>query len=243
MKLEGKKLLKKYVERFKIDFSLIGYLNLMNGSVFVDNKYKSKSIQDFFNKCSKKEKKELEDMEFLNKDSEEKIVKEYLINLKRKKENLVPECIIFILGFECNFNCPYCTPENYKLKYGKNSVAKTKEINLKKAFQIIKSNKYLLEGAKNQINFYGGEPFLNFKKRKEQVKEIFKELKKIKPKMVLIPTNGFEINRFKKEFKILTDNNIPLTLQITIDGPPQTHNLTRRTWDKKDTFNRITKKF
>lgn len=219
----------------------VGYLNLINGSFFIDDSYKSKSLHDFYVKSNKQEKKRLTKLGFILNQKETTFVKDYLDYLKEKSENLIPDALIFVLGFECNFCCPYCTPTNYSLNYGSNRIAKTEGLDLKKCFELIRSKKYLLKAAKKRIGFYGGELFLNFPKRHEQIKELFSELRAIKPKKVIIPTNGYDLNFFFDDLKQLTDKRIEVVLQITLDGPPRLHNLTRKRFDKIPTFPRIVK--
>ena len=234
-------LLNKFVESFRLNGNQRAYLNLINGSFFVDEKYNSKDLSHFFANCTPQEKKLLKEIGFILNSPEIIYTKQYLAELKQKAENIIPNSIIFVLSFACNFSCPYCTPKNYDLKFTKDKTSTGNMFNVEKIFQTIKHRPFLLKGAKNQIGFYGGETFLNSRSRIETVNRLFAEIYQIKPKTIFIPTNGYELDKYFSIFKKADGTKTQVFLQITLDGAPAVHNLTRKTASGKNTFDKITK--
>ena len=111
-------------------------------------------------------------------------------------------------GYQCNFRCKYCyESHDKKVEYGE------KEHNY--FVQYVKSLK-----GKIVIDFFGGEPLLNYKWIKNLITAINRDdaLKRVRYSMT---TNGYLLNKERISFLI---NAGVRTFQITVDGLEETHN-------------------
>lgn len=124
---------------------------------------------------------------------------------------------------DCNFNCTYCYEEDRPPIYIDNITCE----NIVKFIESYKDVKYL------SLCWYGGEPLLAFD-RIEEITNILKEKDYIINATLI--SNGY----------LLTDhivdklNNLFIhSIQITIDGLEDTHNVRRKHKVNKDSFNKI----
>lgn len=123
---------------------------------------------------------------------------------------------------KCNFVCPYC--------YEKNKVYPQMEQ------KVIDKMKLLFNDIKEthpyfSVAWYGGEPLLAF----DIVKELSEEAIKLfgDNYMASIVTNGYLLS----ESIINQLENLHIRqMQITLDGPPEIHNLRRKLPNGNDTF-------
>ena len=111
-------------------------------------------------------------------------------------------------GYQCNFRCKYCyESHDKKRKYGE------KELNY-----FIKYINSL--SSKVVIDFFGGEPLLNYTWIKSLITNISKSnnSRRIRYSMT---TNGYLLNKERISFLV---NSGVKTFQITVDGLEETHN-------------------
>ncbi|WP_088831049.1 radical SAM/SPASM domain-containing protein [Paenibacillus tyrfis] len=117
---------------------------------------------------------------------------------------------------QCNFRCPYCYEEHVD-EY----IEGEKEEDLKKFIQNNIQNKSGLS-----ITWYGGEPLL----KKDLIDRVSKfaielcESRGITYSASMV-SNGYLLNRETAK-KLANENNVR-QVQITLDGGPETHNITR----------------
>ncbi|MFP4498253.1 MAG: radical SAM protein [Vulcanimicrobiota bacterium] len=133
-----------------------------------------------------------------------------------------------LLTTDCNLQCPYC--------YHKGGKVQTMEENM--AYFIID---FLLNnsGPELSINFFGGEPLLEFRLIENIVsytrKKAVAERKKVS---FSINTNGLLLNEYITNFLWL--NNIGTT--ISIDGTPASHDMFRIDKTGDGTYNQLMSK-
>ncbi|ANC11067.1 MULTISPECIES: radical SAM/SPASM domain-containing protein [Bacillus cereus group] len=129
---------------------------------------------------------------------------------------------------QCNFRCPYCY-ENHVDEY----IEGQKEEDLKKFIQNNLRNK-----TEFSVTWYGGEPLLKkdlIDRMSKYILTICKEKNiQFRAKMV---SNGYLLNRKIAEH-LVQENNVKY-VQITLDGGPETHDVTRILRNKQGSFNKI----
>ncbi|MEF3280844.1 MAG: radical SAM protein [Elusimicrobiota bacterium] len=111
----------------------------------------------------------------------------------------------------CNLRCLHCNVE-------KDLAINISHSDIKKALLLIKKYKE----KKIKIEFYGGEPFLNFEVLKKSVNTI-RKIKGYENSAIFIASNGTIIN--KKILDFIEKNNIYLA--ISFSGSLKSHNLNR----------------
>lgn len=125
----------------------------------------------------------------------------------------------------CNLNCTYCNVD----KKSKKSVDDNKVID--SIIEFVKNN-----NEKTQIDFFGGEPLLQF----EKIKNIIINTKHLDIKYFM-PTNGLLLDDNKLKF--LNDNNVRISLSY--DGLWQENrkqgnkNISKVYLERRDFFNKI----
>jgi len=138
----------------------------------------------------------------------------------------------FIISYDCNLRCVYCF-ENGISTHGTNwPKEKITKNQVDKAFQVIKE-KVDLKKSSNTIVLYGGEPFLadNY----DIVEYIINKGEEIGFQFNVI-TNGYDADKYIP----LISKYKNFTLQITIDGTKEIHNVNRPHYKNKDSFEKIT---
>jgi len=146
------------------------------------------------------------------------------------KEELRLRGISLLVSQRCNFKCVYCYAGGgtYGYKY-----------NLDMKFDIAKKGiEFLLKNRNRtlkilRINFFGGEPLLNF----SLIKNIVKYCKNIERNLNIrfkfsLTTNGSIFNQEIINFL----KNYDFFIEISLDGPPEIHNLYRKTNEGKNTY-------
>lgn len=162
-------------------------------------------------------------------------VKDYLYGLGEGFKQLMLE-----VSSACNFRCKYCTYSEYyestRCHGTENmsfSVAKKAIDYYFKNFEIIHKRNAL---RKPIINFYGGEPLLNYKLIKECVEYVKKSYSKYAHNvMYYITTNGWlltdDVQKFLYENKFNT--------VVSIDGYKENHDRNRLTITGEKTFDTV----
>lgn len=128
---------------------------------------------------------------------------------------------------ECNFACPYCFEEGFRM----NRMNKETE---KSLVEFIKDN--LPSDNKLQVCWYGGEPMMNLKSIQRITEMLFKIPEVEENYYADIVTNGYFLN--KKNALLLRDMQVK-SAQITLDGPPDIHDQRRVPKNGSPTFNTI----
>lgn len=177
--------------------------------------------------------------EFIKKNNNEKIKeiiakKENEFSTVYENKKIISETKITILPtFSCNLKCEYCF-ENEESRYNKIPEL-NKEEYLLKIIEFIRNNKQVKNEKNLTINWYGGEPLLQYEFIKNATLEINKNFPDKKIQYYLI-TNGFLLDEVKcKELKGLGLN----TIHLTLDGNEEKHNTLKKTLDGNQTFKRI----
>lgn len=136
--------------------------------------------------------------------------------------------VILMPNLNCNFACPYCYESHDPAKMMTEEVRKGV---IKWLGKNIPSHKVLL------LNWFGGEPFLS-------PDDIFSITAFVKDKckehnvhlLTNITTNGYLLTAGIIQKLILMEM---FSYQITVDGPPETHNKTRILKSGKGSFERV----
>lgn len=162
----------------------------------------------------------------VNENTDENLVYKYLTNRSKYSNDTLGLTIATTL--QCNFRCPYCYEEHLDSFFNEE-----KEKDLKK---FIFDN---LEGKKAlSITWYGGEPLLQKKMIDRVSKEVIQycEDNKIDYYSDMV-SNGYLLNR--EVANDLVINSKVKSVQITLDGGPETHNQTRFLRNGSGTFDKI----
>jgi MoaA/NifB/PqqE/SkfB family radical SAM enzyme len=130
--------------------------------------------------------------------------------LKKVDELQTPTSIVFFITNRCNEKCKHCF---YWAKLNK----KITELSLGQIEKIAKSlkNKY-------ELLLTGGEPFL-----RQDLSEICNIFYNNNAESIKIVTNGFNVEQIFSYCKRITRNRKKFSVSISIDGPPQVHNIIR----------------
>ncbi|MCX6581519.1 MAG: radical SAM protein [Candidatus Aminicenantes bacterium] len=136
--------------------------------------------------------------------------------------------LMFNVTEDCNFRCLYCVYSgcyNNRRSHTKGNIISW-DVG-KKAIE------FFLEHSRNvkkrYITFYGGEPLLNF----NFIEMAINHTKRLDPEVRFsITTNGSLLNETILDY--LTQQN--LTMQISLDGPDQIHDLFRKTVSNHKTY-------
>lgn len=132
-----------------------------------------------------------------------------------------------IITYNCNLMCSYCYLSDIQSK-DKAWVSKTiTDEYIDKIFEIISS----MDSRPGRITLFGGEPLLV--KNKPIVEKILRDGGS-RGYAFLVLTNGVSVSNFLDVLK-----RYSVTLQITIDGPQQTHDTRRIKKDGTGTFDEI----
>lgn len=148
------------------------------------------------------------------------------INIKRKLTDLTLNIVN-----KCNLRCRYCW--NEAGAYG-NHFYENKEMDERVAVKavdlLIKESE---DGRDLVIDFYGGEPLLNFELIKKTITycKIIKRKKKINFRF-LLATNGTLLTKEKAEF--LIDNGVDIA--VSLDGPSKIQDVQRPFSNGKGSF-------
>ena len=137
--------------------------------------------------------------------------------LRRFNRAAAPRVIAYTVTWRCNASCDMCGVKNV------DNALKTKEMELAVG-DISRIFKDPLLGKLDLIRFTGGEPFL-----KEDFTEIVEEIaKNTRTKIYYITTNGFYTDRILDFAKRLAPKTRNLAIRVSIDGPAEIHDRTRK---------------
>lgn len=127
---------------------------------------------------------------------------------------------------KCNFVCPYCYEEK------KSTPTMTKKV-MDDVLSFIYKKLNNSSNKQLYITWYGGEPLLALNEIEYLTKSLINQGIQLKSAIV---TNGYYLT--EKNAQKLHELNVDYA-QITIDGPPDIHNVRRCLPNKEDTFFRI----
>lgn len=148
--------------------------------------------------------------------SQEKNEFSVIEKLVRKRQGWMDEFFLsVVLSLDCNFRCYYC--------FEKHTGEHMNEAVAQRVLAMIRRNSNRM--TKLSVDWYGGEPLLSFKRLRSMNDAItnFSRINGIDYSFS-ITTNGYLLS--KEIVKYIKER--PLSyLQITVDGPPQTHNKSR----------------
>lgn len=151
-------------------------------------------------------------------------------DLVSKRQNLTDEYFFSILlNLDCNFKCFYCF-ESHTGEYLKDDVSQ-------KIIAMI--NRIAKSAKKISVDWYGGEPLLSID-RLRFLNDKFMEICNVNniQYCTSITTNGYLLTPLVIEYL----KTVPLShLQITLDGPAETHNISRPLKNGNPTFDVILK--
>lgn len=133
-------------------------------------------------------------------------------NEKNNEENI--KTVVLILTHGCNLNCVYCYEHNKGEPF----------MELEKAKQIIESEMNAEDGYDRTFEFFGGEPFLEFKKIVE-LHNYLSNKKWEKKWSVIITTNGTLVDKEIQDWLVQNKNTVQVALSA--DGTPYMHNINR----------------
>lgn len=142
--------------------------------------------------------------------------------IEKKSDEHKIRNIILILTHCCNLNCSYCYEHN---KSGNC-------IDLETAKKIIEDEMNSDDGYDREIEFFGGEPFLEFEKIVE-LHNFLSSREWNKRWITMITTNGTLVHGEIKEW--LARNQDTVKVALSADGTPEMHNINRsNSYDKID---------
>ncbi|MBQ9764985.1 MAG: thioether cross-link-forming SCIFF peptide maturase, partial [Lachnospiraceae bacterium] len=163
----------------------------------------------------------------------EDVYKEYIIDFKKRKT--VVKALCLHIAHDCNLACKYCFAEEGEY-HGRRALM---------SFEVGKrALDFLVENSGNRVNlevdFFGGEPLMNWQVVKDLVKygrEI--EKKHNKNFRFTLTTNGMLLNDEIMEFANKEMSNVVLSL----DGRKEINDLMRPTRNGKGSYDIIVPKF
>jgi uncharacterized protein len=134
--------------------------------------------------------------------------------------------IFFVNNYTCNFDCSYC----YQAGYSQLPVALSKEV-IDAFFGYIQIE---FSARRKYITLFGGEPFLNAPKHKENIAYIIEKAAALNLEIAVV-TNGYHLEEYIPVLK----KGLIREVQVTLDGTSDTHNLRRFLKGGDPTFDRI----
>lgn len=134
------------------------------------------------------------------------------------KTRIVTFTLNFVAG--CNLRCKYCWNDGGQ--YVKKNEGKMSRETAKRAIDFLVEHSY--EGDEITVDFYGGEPFLNFEVMKSTVDYCNEIKEKVGRKFdYKITTNGTIMNEEILEFL----RSRKLSIGVSLDGPKEIHDTNR----------------
>ena len=134
--------------------------------------------------------------------------------------------IFFVTNYSCNFACSYC----YQAGYEAQPVALSQEV-IDAFFNYVQKE---FAGRRKYITLFGGEPFLNAPKHRENIEYIIRKAASLKLEIAAV-TNGYHLQEY---MEILKSGKIR-EIQVTLDGTRDMHNQRRFLKGGDATFDRI----
>lgn len=156
---------------------------------------------------------------------EKKVFREkYLKFLDDREKDEVQ--IFFVTNYSCNFDCSYC----YQAGYEAQPVVLSKEV-IDAFFDYVQKE---FAGRRKYITLFGGEPFLNAAKHRENIEYIIRKAASLNLEIAAV-TNGYHLQEY---MEILKSGKIR-EIQVTLDGTRDMHNQRRFLKGGDATFDRI----
>lgn len=165
----------------------------------------------------------------IEKETDEK--REFLKELDKCLKNNKHFTVHILPTTACNFNCPYCYQSGIEREFFLND-----EI-LKKTIKYIKGYLKKRDITEATLVIHGGEPTVNWPsviKLLPKMEKIFKQ-SNIKYRTQIV-SNGYNLTPEKAD--LLSKYNWQ-RFQVTVDGPPESHNKRRVLRNGGETFDRI----
>ena len=134
--------------------------------------------------------------------------------------------IFFVTNYSCNFDCSYC----YQAGYEALPVSLSKEV-IDSFFDYVLNE---FAGRRKYITLFGGEPFLNAPRHKENMEYIIRKAAENKLEIAAV-TNGYHL----AEYMDILKAGIIREIQVTLDGTTEIHNQRRYLKGGDPTFDRI----
>ena len=122
--------------------------------------------------------------------------------------------IFFVTNYSCNFDCSYC----YQAGYEALPIALSKEVTDSFFDYILKE----FSGRRKYITIFGGEPFMNAPRHKENIEYIIERATELNLEIAAV-TNGYHL----KEYIPMLKKGIIREIQVTLDGTSEIHNQRR----------------
>jgi len=161
---------------------------------------------------------------------------EVVTHYRPKLEDAVVKALCLHVAHDCNMRCQYCFAETGEYKVGKRELMSL-EVATKAIDYLITSS----SSRRNlEVDFFGGEPLLNFEVVEQTVKYAREqELKYNKNIRFTLTTNGVLLNDKKIDF--FKENNIQLIMSH--DGRSKVNNKMRPLAGKQGSYEKVTKNF
>lgn len=165
---------------------------------------------------------ELQENGYVMSITEEEELEKRIMSRCRERHSIIlneNKFTVFVLTYMCNFACPYCYESAPKCT---NSSIMTEEM-VDRIFDIN-------GGTLSQIALYGGEPFL------PETRSIIEYIvSKASNADFSVTTNGYYLLEFSDLLRKLNVQNV----MVTLDGPEDLHNKTRKLKNGEGTYSKI----
>ncbi|MEI8031874.1 MAG: radical SAM protein [Chlorobiaceae bacterium] len=143
------------------------------------------------------------------------------------------DCLVLAVTTACNFRCSYCL-------YGNNYEGYRPHGNRMMAYETTEAalsffERHSRDSGELHLNFYGGEPLLNFPLIEKSV-ERFPKIAAGRKYYYHLTTNGFLLHE-RRIAELLVEHDVCLT--VSLDGPERYHDSRRRTLQGEATFGTI----
>lgn len=204
-----------------------GYIitNTITGNISFMSDKERFNLENDLERFSERELKMLYENGFIVKKNFDEVGFLRFLYQRRKKDKCAR--IVICPTLKCNFRCPYCFQEHSFIDMN----LEVEEL----VYDFISKLSKVVEEV--SITFFGGEPLLYPKKIELMTSNIYSIAKNSNIKIQFsIITNGYNINNdIIRLFKRYNFGSI----QITLDGDPETHDQRRVLVNGQGTFNRI----
>ena len=134
--------------------------------------------------------------------------------------------IFFVTNYSCNFDCSYC----YQAGYENQPQVLTREV-IDAFFDYVGRE---FAGRRKYITLFGGEPFLNAPKHRDNIEYIIRKAGSLNLEVAAV-TNGYNLQEY---IEMLKSGKIR-EIQVTLDGTRDMHNQRRFLKGGDATFDRI----